>query len=95
MSADDLGTLERLRAALHDEATQLEREIDKSPAFIEGVRYGAAFIGTKMPAAVDLRAVALQDAADAFEADPFPDIPDDIKRIYAQGLRRRATRKSS
>ena len=94
MSANDRATLERVAAELGAEASLLEHDADKSPAFIEGVRYGAAFIGTRVPSAVDLTAQALNDAADAFEADPFPDIPDDIKRIYAMGLRMRAGKSS-
>lgn len=90
MSTNDLGTLERVRAELDAEAAELERDADKSPAFIEGLRYGAAFIGARTSGAVDLAALALENAAAAFEADPFPDIPDDIKRIYAMGLRMRA-----
>lgn len=51
MTADDLGTLERMRAALLAEAAELEGDGDKSPAFIEGLRYGAAFVGTRIPLA--------------------------------------------
>jgi hypothetical protein len=50
MSADDdLGTLERVRNALLAEAAELERDGDKSTTFIEGLRYGAAFVGTRIP----------------------------------------------
>lgn len=37
-------------------------------------------------------AAALLAAADDLESDQFPDIPADIKRIYATALRDRATR---
>lgn len=90
MTANDLGTLDRLMTELRTEADHLEASGNYDVHFIGGMRYAAAHIAAKSATAVDLSATALQDAADAFEADPFPDIPDDIKRIYAQGLRMRA-----
>lgn len=66
---NDRATLQRLHEALNTEAADLERDPDKPPCLIEGVRYAAAFVGAQLATAVDIREATLRKAADRADDD--------------------------
>lgn len=68
--SDDRATLERIQAALADEAGQLETDPDKTGDFIAGMRYAVAFIGTRLPTAEDAWNAALESAANKADVQP-------------------------